>query len=53
MLEVDLNRATCCLPRHVSVQVFSMGDSFDVRDATGQPAFRLQGAAMSMREVSI
>ena len=33
-------------------RVFGFGDSFDVRDANGQPAFRLQGAAMSAREVS-
>ena len=28
-----------------------MADSFDVRDASGQPAFQLRGAHMSMREV--
>ena len=33
-------------------KVFGFGDSFDVRDANGQPAFRLQGTAMSAREVS-
>ena len=33
-------------------RVFGFGDSYDVRDANGQPAFRLQGAPMSAREVS-
>ena len=34
------------------VQIFSIRDSFDVRDASGQTAFQLQGALVSMREVS-
>lgn len=34
------------------VQVFSIRDSFDVRDASGQTAFQLRGALVSMREVN-
>ncbi len=44
--ETSDTRVPCLL------QIFSIRDSFDVRDASGQTAFQLRGALVSMREVS-